>query len=129
VNVLLDTSGLLWWLADSDRLGRRARGVLADPCNRVYVSAASAWEIAIKLGLRKLAVTPGAADWLPAQLAANRFLPLPISLEHALAVERLPRYHADPFDRLLIAQAMTDDLTVVTADAQFERYDVRVIRC
>ena len=85
--------------------------------------------MAIKVGVGKLAVPPDLTIWLPAQLAANRFLPLPISLQHALAVERLPRHHADPFDRLLIAQAAVEGLTIVTGDAQFERYNVHVAWC
>ena len=129
MNLLLDTSALLWWLAGSNRLGQRARDAIADPKNRVYLSAASAWEIAIKVGLGKLEVLPDLASWLPAELAANRFTPLPIDLRHALEVERLPRHHSDPFDRLLIAQAATEGLVIVTGDAQFEQYAVPVLLC
>jgi PIN domain nuclease of toxin-antitoxin system len=129
VNLLLDTNALLWWLADSERLGQHARTLIADPQRVVYVNAASAWEIAIKVGLGRLAVPADSGVWLPAQLLANRFTPLAIELRHALAVERLPRHHNDPFDRLLVAQAITEQLTIVTGDSQLERYAAPVIRC
>jgi PIN domain nuclease of toxin-antitoxin system len=129
VNVLLDTNALLWWLADSHRLGQPARAVLADPSNTVYVSAASAWEIAIKVGLGKLTAPPHVASWLPDALTASRFTPLPITVNHALGVEELPPHHADPFDRLIIAQAIAEDLRVVTSDRQLGFYDIRLIPC
>lgn len=129
MNLLLDTHVLLWFLVDDQRLKPDARHLMADPLNDVFVSAASAWEIAIKVGLGKLKVPPDIATWLPAQLSTTRLTPLPISVFHAAAVERLPMHHADPFDRLLIAQAGAEKLTIVTRDTQFERYDVRLIRC
>ncbi len=129
MNLLLDTNALLWWLAGNSRLGRRARAVIAEPGNVVYVSAASAWEIAIKVALGRLMVPHETATWLPPQLVANRFRPLPIMIAHALGVESLPPHHTDPFDRLLVAQAMAEGLTIVTGDEQLERYDVHVIRC
>ena len=127
MNLLLDTSALLWWLAGSDRPAGRAQAATADPGNRVYVSAASAWEIAIKAGLGKLEVPADLATWLPAELIANRFTPLAIDLRHALEVEHLPWHHSDPFDRLLIAQAAAEGLAIVTGDSQFERYDVQIV--
>jgi PIN domain nuclease of toxin-antitoxin system len=129
VNLLLDTHALLWFLVDDDRLNPATRELLADPLNDVSVSAASAWEIAIKASLGKLLVPPDIATWLPAQLATTRLTPLPISVFHAAAVERLPPHHSDPFDRLLIAQAVAEHLTIVTRDTQFERYEVRLIHC
>jgi PIN domain nuclease of toxin-antitoxin system len=128
VDLLLDTNALLWALADDPRLGR-ARAALAEPGNRVYVSAVCAWEMAIKVGLGKLRVPPDLASWLPAELEAADFTPLAIDLRHALAVEYLPRHHADPFDRLLLAQATVEHLTLVTGDAQLERYAVPLLRC
>lgn len=129
MNLLLDTHALLWWLAEPDRLGSAARQAIADARTAVYVSAASAWEIAIKSALRKLSVPPDLRTWFPEALRANRFTSLPITVEHALGVERIPRLHADPFDRLLIAQAMAEGLTIVTGDPQLEGCDVPVIRC
>ncbi|HEY7062377.1 MAG TPA: type II toxin-antitoxin system VapC family toxin [Chloroflexota bacterium] len=129
MKLLLDTNALLWWLADSERLGPAARRSIADPTNAIYVSAASAWEIAIKIGLGKLNVPANATTWLPAALAANRFTSLPIEVEHALAVEQLPPHHKDPFDRLLIAQARIEGLTILTGDHNLEQYEVPIIRC
>jgi PIN domain nuclease of toxin-antitoxin system len=93
------------------------------------VSAASAWEIAVKFALGKLPLPEPPAAWLPDEVAANGFTPLPISVEHALAVAELPRHHADPFDRLLIAQAKAEQLAVVSSDDKLAAYDVDVIRC
>jgi PIN domain nuclease of toxin-antitoxin system len=124
VRLLLDTHVWLWWLSDDRRLGRRARQALADPRAEVYVSAASAWEIAIKMALGKLRVQK--AD-LEAEIAANGFLDLPIRTRHALLAGRLAPRHEDPFDRMLVAQAQVEDLAVVSADPVFEGYGVSVL--
>lgn len=126
---LVDTHTFLWLSSNSPRLSLDIQETLADPEHDVFFSSASAWEIAIMAGLGKLAVPADLAAWLPRQLAASGLIALPISLEHAVAVASLPRHHRDPFDRLLIAQAIVEDMTLVTADHQFERYDVRLIRC
>jgi PIN domain nuclease of toxin-antitoxin system len=128
VNLLLDTHALLWWLAGTERLSRRAWAAIGDPGNQVFVSAASAWEIAIKAALGKLDVPPNLSTWLPDELRANRFAPMPIKVNHALRVEALPRHHSDPFDRMLIAQAQEEDLTLISADSQFDHYDVALLR-
>jgi PIN domain nuclease of toxin-antitoxin system len=118
--LLLDTHVLLWWLGDDSRLRADAAAAIADPATAVYVSAASAWEIAIKKTVGRLE----APDDLPAQLEHHGFAELPVSVAHALGVEVLPVYHPDPFDRLLVAQAMLEGLTIVTSDAQVRRYGV-----
>lgn len=121
--LLLDTHALLWWLADDPHMGDAARDAIADGERRVLVSAASAWEIAIKRALGKLDA--------PADLAAAvedaSLEPLPITLEHATAAGALPRHHDDPFDRMLVAQAQLEHLIVVTADARFADYGVAVM--
>lgn len=124
MRLLLDTHVWLWWLGDDRRLGRRARQALGNPRSEVYVSAASAWEIAIKMSLGKLRVQK--AD-LEAEIAANGFLELPIKTRHALAAGRLAPVHEDPFDRMLVAQARVEDLAVVSADPVFEGYGVSVL--
>ena len=129
MNLLLDTHALLWFLGDDRRLQPATLKLLADPLNDVFVSAVSAWEIAIKAKLGKLPVPPNIAEWLPAQLLTNRLTPLSITVAHAASVEHLPAHHADPFDRLLIAQARAENLTLVTGDPQFERYEVRLLAC
>jgi PIN domain nuclease of toxin-antitoxin system len=124
VRLLLDTHVWLWWLGDDRRLGRRARQALGNPRSEVYVSAASAWEIAIKMSLGKLRVQK--ADF-EAEIAANGFLELPIKTRHALVAGRLAPMHEDPFDRMLVAQARVEDLAVVSADPVFEGYGVSVL--
>jgi PIN domain nuclease of toxin-antitoxin system len=129
VRLLLDTHALLWWLGEPERLRPEAREAIAAPQALVCVSAASAWEIAIKLALGKLAIPPDARTWLPEALAASRFTPLAVTIEHALGVEQLPSHHTDPFDRLLIAQALAEQLTLVTRDPAFRPYGAPLIDC
>jgi len=122
VKLLLDTHVLLWWLADSSQLSAKGRSAIVQ-ASACYVSAASAWEIAIKKALGKLA----APDDLVEALETNRFEPLSISVAHALAAGVLPRHHEDPFDRLLLAQAQVEDLTLLTHDARLRRYGVPLL--
>ena len=122
MRLLLDTHALLWWLAD-EGLTTQARDAIADPANLVAVSAASAWEISIKKALGKLA----APDDLEQQVQEGGFSPLPISIAHALAAGQLARHHEDPFDRMLIAQALAEGLTIVTRDKRFNDYGVPLL--
>ncbi len=116
----LDTHVFLWWLDDPRFLSKAARKAIGDGKNIVYISAAVVWEIAIKRALGKL----DAPDDLEAAMAANRFLPLPVTIPHALAVEALPNHHRDPFDRLLIAQANHEGLKFVSRDRYAAQYGV-----
>ena len=118
--LLVDTHALLWWLADDPGLSPAARGALADPTHEPLVSTASLWEIAVKRSLGKLEVP----DDLPAQILADGFAWMSVEPAHAWAVRSLPLHHRDPFDRLLIAQAIVERLPVVTADARFAAYGV-----
>ncbi len=122
MRLLLDTRALLWWLAD-DGLGAQARDAIANPANPVFVSAASAWEISIKKALGKLT----APDDLEQQVNSGGFLPLPISIAHGVAAGQLARHHDDPFDRMLIAQAQAESLTIVTRDKRFHEYGVALL--
>jgi PIN domain nuclease of toxin-antitoxin system len=119
----LDTHVLLWWLADDVTLSQTIRATISDGMNLVFVSAAAAWEMVIKSALDKLDIPSD----LEAALTANRFQPLPITIPHALAVVDLPHHHNDPFDRLLIAQAKVEGLTLVTRDEQIKKYDVSIM--
>jgi PIN domain nuclease of toxin-antitoxin system len=120
MRLLLDTHVLLWWLEDPKRLSRAARKAIQEGANPVYVSAAVAWEITIKKALGKL----DAPDNLEDVLEANRFLPLPITIPHALAVRSLPNHHRDPFDRILIAQALHEGFYLVNRDSEIAKYPV-----
>jgi PIN domain nuclease of toxin-antitoxin system len=122
VRLLLDTHALLWWLAD-EALTPQARDAIADPGNLVVVSAASAWEISIKKALGKLA----APDDLEQQVQRGGLVPLPISLAHGIAAGQLPHHHEDPVDRMLIAQAFAEGLTIVTRDKRFDDYGVELL--
>jgi PIN domain nuclease of toxin-antitoxin system len=122
VRLLLDTHVLLWWLADDPSLGEQAaRAVEREP--EVYVSAASVWEIAIKKAIGKL----DAPDDLVEAVDASGFRPLPIGLAHADRAGSLPRHHDDPFDRMLVAQAQLEGLTLVTVDARLPSYEVALL--
>jgi PIN domain nuclease of toxin-antitoxin system len=123
VNLLLDTHVLLWWLADNESLKIDARAAIGDPANTIYVSAASAWEISIKKALGKLE----APDDLLEALIANHFQSLPMTILHAISAGQLPRHHDDPFDRMLIAQAHAEQLTLLTHDAMFRPYGIPII--
>jgi PIN domain nuclease of toxin-antitoxin system len=123
VRLLVDTHTLIWALADPDQLSTTAEEAIKSEASDVFVSIISPWEIAIKKSLGKLR----APDDLGPQLAAKRFEILPISLPHIEALETLPYHHRDPFDRLLVAQAQVERLSIVTADSQFEDYDVSTI--
>jgi PIN domain nuclease of toxin-antitoxin system len=126
VNLLLDTQTLLWWRDASCRLGRRARRAIERDATGVAVSAASVWEIAIKSSVGRLKLHAPLDDW-PGGLEGHGFTMLSVTVAHAAAVERLPYHHADPFDRMLIAQARLEQLTIVTSDTAFNAYDVNVL--
>lgn len=123
--LLLDTQALLWWLADDSRLGQTARDAIIDTRNPVWVSAASVWEIGIKKSLGKLT----APDDLDAIIEEEGFEKLVIDHHHAEAAPQLPLIHKDPFDRMLIAQAQIEGLTIVTSDSTIVTYPVRVMKC
>ena len=122
--LLLDTHVLLWWLDDPSLIAADARELIADPRRPVFVSAAAAWEITIKRQLGKLE----APDDLEDVLKRERFQHLPIAIRHAVAVAELPPIHADPFDRIQVAQARLEGLTIITRDGRIPRYDVRCLR-
>ena len=122
MNLLLDTHVLLWWLAASERLSQRARHAIVES-DQVYVSAASIWEISIKVARGRLLVHGD----LEKHLETNRFIALPVTVAHAIAAGRLPRHHGDPFDRMLVAQASIESLTLLTSDERQAAYGVPVI--
>jgi PIN domain nuclease of toxin-antitoxin system len=123
MDLLLDTHAFLWWDSNSSELGQKASAAIADPDNRVFVSAASAWEIAIKRQLGRLDYTGS-----PAQaIEANGFTALPITAQQAELVEALAPIHQDPFDRILIAQSLDRKLVLVTADRQIHNYPVALL--
>jgi PIN domain nuclease of toxin-antitoxin system len=124
MTLLLDTHVILWFFWDDPQLSAAARDAITDPQNRKLVSLANCWEIAIKASVGKLRLGEAAYPFLAREVARNNFELLPISLEHATAVELLPQHHRDPFDRLLVAQALVERLAVVSADSALDPYGV-----
>jgi PIN domain nuclease of toxin-antitoxin system len=126
VRLLLDTHTLLWWLADDEQLGAQARGLIEDPGNDVLVSIVSLWEMVVKVRVGKLQADIGEiAD----AIAREGFVLLGIGTGHLLALAKLPMHHRDPFDHLLIAQAIDEDATFISADRNTSRYDVGLVTC
>lgn len=123
MKLLLDTHAALWWLAGDDRFGDEAARGLTDETNQVLLSAAVVWEVAIKRALGKLEAPN---ELVPTLLGAGA-QPLPITLDHAAAVESLPWHHPDPFDRLLVAQALTEGAALVSHDADLKPYGVAIV--
>ena len=126
MKLLLDTHALLWWLADDEQLGGAAREAVADSANDVLISMVSLWEIAVKVRIGKLQ-----ADIEEIMSAVQRegFTVLDVGIAHLVALAGLPMHHRDPFDHLLIAQAMTEDATFMSEDRNAARYPVRTVTC
>ena len=127
MRVLLDTHAFLWWIGDDPRLSERAREVLSDGDNDLVFSAASGWEIAIKARLGRLHVPGDLNTYLFRQLTENYTSVLPVHLSHALRVHALPDHHRDPFDRLLVAQAIVEEIPLLSADPRIARYPVEIV--
>ena len=123
MNLLLDTHVFLWWCDQNSQLKDEASEAIANPDNTIYISVASAWEIAIKEALGRLK-TPGQVE---DAVEKNRFSPLGISFAHARTAGALPLHHRDPFDRMLVAQAQTDRLVIVTHDSILQPYQVDIL--
>lgn len=122
---LLDTHALLFWLEGDVRLGRRARAVMSAAAEQVVVSAASAWECAVKVPTGKLPQAASVLADFRAIVRREGFHLLDISLEHILAAGALPAFHRDPFDRMLVAQALAEGMPLVSKDKELDRYGVR----
>ena len=123
MKLLVDSNALIWAVSQPAELAAAARKALLDPDNGRFVSIAAMWEIAIKVSLRKLSLP----DSIPAALKTIDAEPLSIVAEHILCVQGLPHHHHDPFDRMMIAQAMVDGLTIVTRDRAFRAYGVPLL--
>ncbi|MCB1062541.1 MAG: type II toxin-antitoxin system VapC family toxin [Verrucomicrobiae bacterium] len=124
MKVLVDSHIAVWWLDDPSRLSQRAREVIADPANEVFLSAATVWELGLKIAKGKLLMPVDFTD----VLREDGFSDLPITVDHANASIHLPRHHGDPFDRLLIAQAIVDDLVLITRDAAMFEYELALLK-
>ncbi len=126
MRILLDTHTFLWWITDDHRLSQRGSELISDGNNELLFSAASGWEIAIKAGLGRLDVPDLLDHFISEHLFLNHIGVLPIQLSHALRVVALPQLHRDPFDRLLVAQAQVEGLSLLSSDKRLADYDVDV---
>lgn len=127
MRTLLDTHTFLWWITDDPQLSPRVRKIINDGNNELFLSAASGWEIAIKAQLGRLQLPDKPEPFISEQLVINAIQSLPIQMRHSLHIYTLPNFHRDPFDRMLIAQAQLENLSILTADPQIVRYPVEVI--
>ncbi len=121
---LLDTHILLWWLCNSPRLSTQIQKLIADPSNEIYISPASVWEASIKRTLGKLEFDN---EELLTAIDSSGFREIAVTVRHGLIAGGLPRYHEDPFDRMLIAQAQVEGFSIITHDAKFKHYNVPII--
>jgi PIN domain nuclease of toxin-antitoxin system len=127
MKILLDTHTFLWWNTEDPQLSSRAREMIADGENEVFLSVASAWEISIKTAKGKLILPELPSSYILSRMALYRFQPLPVQISHAVQVYDLPRHHDDPFDRLLVAQSQVESIPLISADTEIRKYEVEVI--
>jgi PIN domain nuclease of toxin-antitoxin system len=127
MTILLDTHALLWWMIGDQRLSPKARTAISAASAEVFVSAVSAWELSTKVRLGKLPTAAALIQRLPESLAEQQFRPLAVSIEHGRLGGLLPGAHRDPFDRILAAQALLEGLPIVTIDAAFATFGVKVL--
>ena len=127
MKILLDTHTFLWWITDDQKLSGRAREIISDGSNELFLSAATGWEMAIKAQIGRLKLPGEPIRFILEQMRINAIQSLPIQMNHALHVSTLPQHHRDPFDRLLIAQAQLEGLPVLSSDHQLANYQVEVI--
>ena len=127
MKLLLDTHAFLWWLLDDPRLSDKARAIIADGDNDLFLSAASGWEISIKARLGRLQLPDNLTDYMIEQLQSNAITVLPIQFSHALHVHHLPDHYKDPFDRMLIAQSQLENLPLLTNDQIMTKYNIAII--
>lgn len=127
MRLLLDTHTFLWWINNDSLISDPARVAIASERNECFLSLASCWELAIKTSIGKLRLTKSVERFIPEELAANDFQLLAMDFRHVAKVESLPFHHRDPFDRLLVAQALTERMTIISADAVLSEYGVKRI--
>jgi PIN domain nuclease of toxin-antitoxin system len=127
MRLLLDTCTFLWLVTEDKTLSQKARDLFVDPSNEVYLSAVSSWEIAVKYALGKLPLPRAPAQLVPEERERHRIAELPLEERAALAVARLPEHHRDPFDRMLVAQAVMASMTLLTPDPLITQYPVPTV--
>ena len=126
---LLDTAVWMWSVGAPEKLGREGNQILANSSAEIYLSAASSWEIAIKAKIGKYVLPEPPTTYVPKRLGEQGILTLQISQAHSLKIYELPLHHRDPFDRMIISQALVEEMTVLTSDRDFEKYAVPIVWC
>ena len=124
---LLDTHAFLWFVTDDDKLSSNARSIIKNSNNEVYFSAVSAWEMSIKVRLGRLTIEEALEPFIIKQLAENNFSTLSITIFHSIYTSKLPEIHKDPFDRMLIAQAQVENLSLISRDKNIKKYKIPVV--
>jgi PIN domain nuclease of toxin-antitoxin system len=127
MQALLDTNAFLWWVTDDPKLSLKAREAIANPQNVLFFSIISAWEIIIKAQLGKLPLPESPESYIPNRVSYYGFQVLTVKMSHVLQLWKLDLHHNDPFDRLLIAQSQTENIPIITADAKFSLYPVKLV--
>ena len=125
MNVLLDSHAVIWFSQNSPKLSTQAITIFEDPGNTLYCSLVSVWEMQIKVQLGKLKLDMNLSDMINDQMQTNDIIILPITLSHIWTLDSLDHHHKDPFDRLLIAQAIAENLTILSVDSMFDNYPVK----
>ena len=128
MKLLLDTHIFIWWVDQPEKLSPAALSALEDEANELLLSVASVWEMQIKIQLGKLKLSLPLKELINNQLETNDLTVSPVALTHVLALDSLPFHHKDPFDRLLIAQSVEEELTIVTTDSQFSAHSVKLLQ-
>lgn len=124
MRLLIDSHALIWYVDQHQQLSATSHAAMSDPANELLLSAGSIWEIAIKIGLGKLVLTQPYLPWMSQALSDLSITVLPITIEYADAHASLPKHHSDPFDRLIVAQALVEEVAIVSADARMDDYGV-----
>jgi PIN domain nuclease of toxin-antitoxin system len=127
VKYLLDTHAFLWWIGDDPSLSDKARKIIADSSNEIYLSSVSIWEIAIKSRTGRLEFSGDLESFVDQQILKNSFQPLPITLAHAARIKKLPNHHRDPFDQMLVAQGAVEGMPLISIDKKIKSYDIEVV--
>jgi PIN domain nuclease of toxin-antitoxin system len=123
----LDTHAFLWFVLDDKRISTKAKSIIKDSKNEIFFSAASAWEMAIKTKLDRLKIKGDLESFIIEQLSTNSFVALSITISHSLYTDRLPQIHKDPFNRIIIAQAIMENLKLISTDKNIEKYPTTVV--
>jgi PIN domain nuclease of toxin-antitoxin system len=127
VKYMLDTHAFLWFVLDDRRISAKAKSIIQDSKNEIFFSAASAWEMAIKVNLNRLKIIGNLEPFIIEQLSTNNIVPLSITIYHALYTEQLPQIHKDPFDRIIIAQSIVENLQLISTDKDIRKYKVATV--